>query len=132
MYPPPRKRESALREYFNGALLNFSNRRYEYANTNRGNARLVFMRNINCTTCLRSCSKEGIILKLSTYRLQIFLVKYEYLRSLSEYTSILCETKAYVLKNLFANMCLRSLPLKWRPGFKFESCSEMEGRFQRF
>ena len=46
------------------------------------------------------------VLKLSDYRLQIFLVKNYYLESLQLY-----ETK-------FANMCIRSLRLIWRPGFK--------------
>ena len=45
MYPPPGKRRSATRDHFNGALLHFLNRRYEYANKNRGNSGLVFMRN---------------------------------------------------------------------------------------
>ena len=45
MYPPPEKRQSAPREYFNGALLNFLNRRYEYTNKNRENAGLAFMCN---------------------------------------------------------------------------------------
>ena len=45
MYPPPGKQQSSPREYFNGALLKFLNRRYEYANKNRGNAGLAFMRN---------------------------------------------------------------------------------------
>ena len=44
------------------------------------------------------------------------------------------KTKAYAesLKNLLANMCLRSLGLIWRPGFKFEPCSENveQRRFQ--
>ena len=55
------------------------------------------------------------VLKLSDYRLQIFLVKDYYLESLQLY-----ETKSYLhsLKNVFINMCIRSLRLIWRPGFK--------------
>ena len=56
------------------------------------------------------------VLKLSTYRLQIFLVKYECLRSLQ-----LCEDKGIRKKlerNVFANMCLLSLQLIGKPGFK--------------
>ena len=41
MYPPPGKRQSAPREQFNRALLNFLNRRYGYAYKNNGNAELV-------------------------------------------------------------------------------------------
>ena len=72
------------------------------------------------------------VLKLSTYRLQIFLVKYEYMRSLKP-----CENQGIhgkLKKKLFANMCLRSLLLIWKPDFKCESCSEnvKQGRFQRF
>ena len=55
-------------------------------------------------------------LKLSAYRLQIFLVKYEYLRSLQ-----LCEDQGIrgkLKKNVFANICLRSLQLVGRPGFE--------------
>ena len=71
------------------------------------------------------------VLKLSTYRLQIFLVKYE---SCDHYNYV--KTKAYLesLENLFANMCLRSLRRDmWKPGFKFESCADnvKQGRFQR-
>ena len=56
------------------------------------------------------------VLKPSTHRLQIFFVKYEYLRSLQ-----LCEDQDIggKLKNVFANMCLRSLQLIWRPGLIF-------------
>ena len=58
------------------------------------------------------------VYKLSAHRLQIFLVKYkEYLRSLQ-----LCEDKGIrrklLKRNAFANMCLRSLQLIGRPGFK--------------
>ena len=55
------------------------------------------------------------VLKLSTYQLQVFLVKYEYLRSLQ-----LCEDQGMrgKLKNVFANMCLRSLQLIGRSGIK--------------
>ena len=68
-------------------------------------------------------------LKLSTYRLQIFLVKY--LRSLQLWAD---QGIRGNLKNLFVNMCLRCLRPLWRPGFKLESCSEnvKQGRFQRF
>ena len=54
------------------------------------------------------------VLKQSAYRLQIFLVKYEYLRSLQ-----LCEDQGIRrnLKNVSANMCLRFLQLIPRPGF---------------
>ena len=55
------------------------------------------------------------ILKLSTHRLQIFLVKYEYLRSL-QLREDQCILKS--LKNVFADMCLRLLRLIWRPGFR--------------
>ena len=53
------------------------------------------------------------ILKLSTHRLEIFLLNYEYLLSLQ-----LCEDQGILekLKNLFAAMSLRSLRLTWRPG----------------
>ena len=87
--PTPGKRQSALREYFNGALLKFLNRRYEYANKNRGNAGIVFVRNlilvkiglhILVTIAQHACDHVlKRVLKLSTYRLQILLVKYEYL-----------------------------------------------------
>ena len=141
MYLPLGKRQSAPREYFNGALLNFLNRRYEYGNKNRENVGLVFMRNLNLvkpdlhivvTIAQHACDRVlKRIIKLSTYRLQIFLVKYEYLRSLQLY-----EDKAYVesLSKPVCNMPLRSLRLIWRPGFKFESCSENveQGRFQSF
>ena len=55
------------------------------------------------------------ILKLSIYRLQIFVVKYEYLRSLQQ-----CEDQGIreKFKNVLATMCLLSLRLIWRPGFK--------------
>ena len=49
------------------------------------------------------------VLKQSAYRLQIFLVKYEYLRSLQ-----LCEdqgTGRKLKRNMPANMCLRFLQL---------------------
>ena len=52
------------------------------------------------------------ILKQSAYRLQIFLVKYEYLRSLQ-----LCEDQG-IRRNVSANMCLRFLQLIPGPGFK--------------
>ena len=53
------------------------------------------------------------ILRLSTHRLQIFLVKYEYLQSLQ-----LCEAQSILeqLINVFVAICLSSLRLKWRPG----------------
>ena len=56
------------------------------------------------------------VFKQSAYRLQIFLVKYEYLRSLQ-----LCEDQGIRRKrkrNVPANMCLRFLQLIPRPGFK--------------
>ena len=56
------------------------------------------------------------ILKQSTYRLQIFLIKYEYLRSLQ-----LCEDQGIrrkLKRNVSANMRLRFLQLIPRPGFK--------------
>ena len=56
------------------------------------------------------------VLKQSTYRLQIFLVKYEYLRSLQ-----LCEDKDIrrkLKRNVSANMCLPFLQLIPRPGIK--------------
>ena len=56
------------------------------------------------------------ILKQSTSRLQIFLIKYEYLRS-----SQLCEDQGIrrkLKRNVSANMCLRFLQLIPRPGFK--------------
>ena len=54
------------------------------------------------------------VLKQSAYRLQIFLVKYEYLRSLQH-----CEDIRRKLKrNVSANMCLPFLQLIPRPGFK--------------
>ena len=52
------------------------------------------------------------VLKQSAYRLQIFLVKYEYLRSLQ-----LCEDQG-IRRKLKRNMCLRFLQLIPRPGFK--------------
>ena len=52
------------------------------------------------------------VLKQSAYRLQIFLVKYEYLRSLQ-----LCEDQD-IRRKLKRNMCLRFLQLIPRPGFK--------------
>ena len=137
MYPPPGKR--APREYFHRALLNFLNRRYEYANT--GNAGLnCFMYNFilvkpglhiivsiaqdDCDRVLKRVSK------LSTYRLQIFLVKYEYLRSLQ-----LCEDQGICRKlkrPVHKRVLLRSSRVIWRPGFKFKSCSEnvKQGIFQ--
>ena len=56
------------------------------------------------------------VLKQSAYRLQIFLVKYEYLRSLQlrEDQGIRRKLK----RNVSANMCLRFLQLIPRPGFK--------------
>ena len=56
------------------------------------------------------------VLKQSAYRLQIFLVEYEYLRSLQ-----LCEDQGIrrmLKRNVSANMCLRFLQLIRRPGFK--------------
>ena len=55
------------------------------------------------------------VLKLSTYRIQILLVTYEYLPSLR-----LCEDQAHVnsLKDVIFNKCLGSLRLIWRPGFR--------------
>ena len=55
------------------------------------------------------------VVRLSTHRFQIFLVKYEYLLSLQ-----LCEDQSIheSLKDVFATMCLRSLRLIWRPGFR--------------
>ena len=56
------------------------------------------------------------VLKLSAYRLQIFLVKYEYLRSLQ-----LCEDQGIrgkLKKRVCTNVCLRSSQLIGRPGFK--------------
>ena len=56
------------------------------------------------------------VLKQSAYRLQIFLVKYEYLRSLQ-----LCEDQGIrrkLKRNVPANMCSRFLQLIPRPGFK--------------
>ena len=64
------------------------------------------------------------ILRLSIHRLQIFLVKYEYLRSLQQ-----CKDQGIPekLKNVFAPMCLRSLRLLWRPGLTlFHACSLFE------
>ena len=90
----------------------FLNRRYEYENENRGNAGLVFISNfipvkpgthIVVTIAQHACDRvPKKVLKLSTYRLQIFLVKYEYLRSLQ-----LPEDKGISakLKRLFANIC---------------------------
>ena len=55
------------------------------------------------------------VLKQSAYRLQIFLEKYEYLRSLK-----LCEDQGIrrkLKRNVSANMCLRFLQLIPRPGF---------------
>ena len=104
MYPSLGKRQSPPRELFNGALLHFLNRRYEYANKNRGEEGFVMLKFIlvkpglniyfysrnNRTTCLQPCSKE--VLK----------------------QTCACDP--------------------WRPGFKFESCSENveQRRFQRF
>ena len=56
------------------------------------------------------------VLKQSAYRLQIFLVKYEYLRSLQ-----LCEDQGIrrkLKRNVPANMCLPFLQLISRTGFK--------------
>ena len=68
------------------------------------------------------------VLNLSTYQLQIFLVKYEYLRSLQlcEDQGILGKIKRPASKHVHAIIV--------RPGFKFESCSEhvRQVRFQRF
>ena len=50
-------------------------------------------------------------LKLSTFRLQIFLAKYEYLRLLQLFEDQGIRGK---LKNKFAIMCLPSLQLIWR------------------
>ena len=76
--------------------IKFLNRQYNYANKNRGNAGVSFMRNfilvkpglyIVVTIAQHACDRVlKRVLKLSTYRLQIFLVKYEYLRLLQ-----LCE-----------------------------------------
>ena len=96
MYPPPGKRESPPREYFNGDLLNFSNSQCEYAKKNNEELKACFMRNfisvkpnlhIVVTIAQHACDRvRQRVLKLSTYQLQMFLVKYEYLRS-----SQLCE-----------------------------------------
>ena len=56
------------------------------------------------------------VLKESAYRLQIFLVKYEYLRLLQ-----LCEDQSIrgkLKRNVSANMFLQFLHLIPRPGFK--------------
>ena len=57
-----------------------------------------------------------MVLKQSAYRLEIFLVKYEYLRSLQ-----LCEDQAIrrkLKRNVSANMCLPFLQLIPRAGLK--------------
>ena len=57
--------------------------------------------------------------------LQIFLVKYEY----DHYNYV--KTKAYLesLKHVLATMCLPSLRLIWRPGFRiFHNCSLKGGK----
>ena len=63
------------------------------------------------------------VLKLSTYRLQTFLVKYVHLRSLQ-----LCEDQVICgkLKIRCFQTCLRSLRLIWKPGLN-SVCSAVEG-----
>ena len=71
------------------------------------------------------------VLKLSTYRLQIFLVKCEYLPSLQ-----LCEDQGISekLKKPVRKYMLAILMTSMETRFKFEYCSEnvKQGRFQRF
>ena len=55
------------------------------------------------------------ILKPSTYRLQIFLVRDQHLRSLLPHGD---QTKAGQLEKHVLNLCLRSLQLIWRPGLR--------------
>ena len=55
-------------------------------------------------------------LKQAAYRWQIFLVKYEYLRSLQLYEDQGIRRK--LKRNVSANMCLRFLQLIGRQGFK--------------
>ena len=112
MYPPPGKQQSAPREYFKGSLLNFLNRQYECAIKNWRNAGLVFMHNfISVKPGLHVVVTIGhhayarvlkMVLKLSTYRLQIFLVKCEYLRSLCEDQGIRVKLKKPVRKHVLA------------------------------
>ena len=59
----------------------------------------------NRRICLRTCSKEGLALKLLTYRLRIFLVKYVYLRSLQ-----LCEDQGKDGK-LYKRVCKHVLAI---------------------
>ena len=53
------------------------------------------------------------ILRLSAYRLHVFIAKDQYLRSLVRYGN---QAIPGQLKNMFANVCLRSLNFIWRPG----------------
>ena len=55
------------------------------------------------------------ILKPSTYRLKIFLVKYQNLRPLQKFRDQITSVN---IKYVFVTMCLRSLRLIWRPGLK--------------
>ena len=69
------------------------------------------------TIAQRACDHVlNRVLKLSTYRLQIFLAKYEYMRLFYNYLN----TKASVesLKDLLTYMCLRSLRPIRRRGLK--------------
>ena len=90
---------------FNEALLNFLNRRYEYANINRGNSGLVLFATLiwllspysrdNCTIYLLSCSEEGF----KAVNISIANISFEVQ---------LCEDQGICgkVKNLFSNMCL--------------------------
>ena len=125
-------------------MLHFLNRRYEYVTKNKGIARLVFMHNfisvrpgLNIflkvvTIAQHACAR---VLKRFQSRQHIDCKYFLRNKNTCDHRNYV-KTKAYAesLKNLLANMCLRSLRLMRRPGFMFESCSENveQRRFQRF
>ena len=63
------------------------------------------------------------ILKLSTYRLQVYLSKdskyiFRKINNCDDDNDVEIKPYLYNLNNMFSNMCLRSLRLIWRLGFK--------------
>ena len=111
-----------------------------------GNAGACFMRDfisakpdlyIVITIAQHDCDRVlKRVLKLSIYLLQIFLVKYEYLRSLQlcEDQGICGKLKRHVTKYVLATFTTYMETRLPGPGFKFDSCSKnvKQGRFQRF
>ena len=112
---------------------------FDVTNKKRENAVLVFMRNLisvkpglHIVTTAQHARDLVLkrVLKQSAYRLQIFLVEYEYLRSLR-----LCKDQGIrgKLTKPVRKHILAILTTYMRSGIKLESCSEnvKEGRFQK-